>query len=87
MQQLKPGRLGVDVHGAPIQPLESDPHRTALLLHTLGLPQIRRAPVCHGYRNGCVCPACTESADVKPHLTYVPTPRQPWEPLPLKRAA
>lgn len=82
----KPGTLGADVFGHPTEPPPDTPDRTLLLAHSLDLLPMQRPAVCHEYANGCVCTDCSERAarppDLKPRRI-----RQPWEPLPLDRAA
>ena len=41
----------------------------------LGLGDLERSPICHGYGNGCRCSECRERAKNKPPVVV----RQPWE--------
>lgn len=44
----------------------------------LGLGDLNRGPVCHGYQNACVCAECLERQLLS--LVGIPRPaRQPWE--------
>ena len=57
--------------------LDVDPRRLGLLL---GLGDLNRGEICHGYQNVCVCSDCVErykngDRAAKP----MRAPKQPWE--------
>lgn len=70
--------MGNDVMGQPIGAAPSTPSHLRVATDLLR--------PCHGYANGCVCRSCEHRA-TNPPQRVTQRIRQPWEVLPLDRAA
>lgn len=73
-----------DVFGRPVGSAPDNPEQAAAVRATLGLRLAQPREICHGFANGCLCSNCLMLESKPEPLTKI---RQPWEALPLDRAA